>query len=96
VCTLTAAAQKLWHPDPKIGFLSHADIISTALAEGRLVAPATSIAQMEQLLFNDHINAALCGLFAMVVIAVVGFGLRTVFTSGGLTAPPKTYGEARA
>jgi hypothetical protein len=51
---------------------------------------------MEQLLFNDHINAALCGLFAMVVIAVVGFGLRTVFTSGGLTAPPKTYGEARA
>jgi carbon starvation protein len=81
VCTLTAAAQKLWHPDPKIGFLAHADIISKALDEGRIVGPATSVAQMEQLLFNDRIDAALCALFAVVVIAVAAFGLRAVLGS---------------
>jgi carbon starvation protein len=77
ICTLTAASQKLWHPDPKIGFLAHAEIFSAALAEGRLLAPAKTVEQMEQLIFNDRIDAALCALFATVVIAVVGFGLRT-------------------
>lgn len=93
VCTLTAAAQKLWHPDPKIGFLSHADIISKAIAEGRVTAPATSMAQMEQLLFNDHINAALCALFALVVVTVAVFGLRAALQAGGGLSTPQ---EARA
>jgi len=77
VCTLTAAGQKLWHPDPRIGFLAHADLFSAAIAEGRLIAPAISMEQMEQLVFNDRIDAALCALFAFVVVAVAGFGLRT-------------------
>jgi carbon starvation protein len=93
VCTLTAAAQKLWHPDPKIGFLAHADIISKAIAESRIVGPATSMAQMEQLLFNDRINAALCALFAFVVVAVAVFGLRAALRAGGGLATPQ---EARA
>jgi len=86
ICTLTAAGQKLWHPDPKIGFLAHANVFSTALAEGRLIAPAKSIAQMEQLIFNDRIDAALCALFAVVVIAVAGFGLRTALRAHGSIA----------
>ena len=93
VCTLTAAAQKLWHPDPKIGFLAHAEIISKALAENRIVGPATSVAQMEQLLFNDRIDAALCGLFAVVVIAVAAFGLRAALRASSDLA---TAQEARA
>ena len=93
VCTLTAAAQKLWHPDPKIGFLAHAEIISKALSEDRIVGPATSVAQMEQLLFNDRIDAALCALFAVVVIAVAGFGLRAALRASGDLA---TTREARA
>ncbi len=83
VCTLMAAGQKLWHPDPKIGFLAHADVFSTAVAEGRIIAPAKSIEQMQQLVFNDRIDAALCALFAFVVIAVAGFGLRTALQIHG-------------
>jgi len=86
VCTLTAAFQKLWHPDPKIGFLAHADVFAAAVAEGRLIAPAKSMEQMEQLIFNDRIDAALCALFAVVVIAVVGFGLRTALRAYNGTA----------
>jgi len=78
ICTLTAAAQKLFHPDPKISFLAHADIIRTAIAEERVVAPAKDMAQMHQLLVNDLVNGAMCALFAGVVIAMVIFGIRAV------------------
>jgi carbon starvation protein len=77
VCTLTAAAQKIWHTDPKIGFLAHADMFAKAVAEERIIAPAKSLGEMQRLIFNDQIDAALCALFAVVVIAVAGFGLRT-------------------
>ena len=53
---------------------------------------ATSMAQMEQLLFNDRIDAALCALFAFVVVAVAAFGLRAALQAGGLSTPQ----EARA
>jgi carbon starvation protein len=77
-CTLTAAAEKLFHPDPKIGFLAHARIVQTALARGDVLAPAKGAAQMSQLLMNDLVNAAMCALFAAVVVAIVFFGLRAL------------------
>ncbi len=77
ICTLTAAAQKIWHADPAIGFLAHAQMLAKAVAEERVMAPAKSLEQMQRLIFNDQIDAALCALFAVVVIAVAGFGLRT-------------------
>jgi carbon starvation protein len=92
-CTLTAAAQKLWHPDPKIGFLAHAEIFGTAVEEGKVLGPATSMAQMQQIVFNDRIDAALCAVFAGVVIAMVVFGLRAVLKAQG---PAERLQEARA
>jgi carbon starvation protein len=79
VCTLTAAGQKLFHPDPKIGFLSHAQVIREGINAGTLVAPAKDMAQMSQLLANDLINAAMCVLFMGVVVSIVGFGIRAVY-----------------
>ncbi len=75
VCTLTAGWQKLFHPDPKIGFLSHADRFSAAMAEGKLLAPAKTAEEMGRVLVNDYVDAALTGLFMAVVIAMVIFGL---------------------
>ncbi|MET0271140.1 MAG: carbon starvation CstA family protein, partial [Sphingomonas sp.] len=48
VCTLTAGWQKMFHPNPRIGFLSHAADFSAALGEGRLLAPAKSVAEMRR------------------------------------------------
>ena len=78
VCTLTAAAEKLFHSDPRIGFLAHADMVRAAIADGVVLAPAKSMEQMSELLVNDMVNAAMCALFAGVVIAMVIFGLRAV------------------
>ena len=78
VCTLTAGAEKLLHADPKIGFLAHAHKFADALARGELLAPAKTLAQMRQVMVNDYVDAALCGLFTAVVLAMTGFGLAAI------------------
>ena len=78
VCTLTAGWQKIFHADPKISFMAHARIYSTAIADGKVLAPAKSLEQMKQVLLNDYIDAAMCGFFMLVVISIVLFAFRSV------------------
>ena len=74
VCTLTAGWQKLFHPNPAIGFLSHARKFGDAAAAGQILAPAASLAQMDKIVLNDLIDAVLCALFMAVVVATALFG----------------------
>ncbi len=76
ICTLTAGLEKIFHPDPRIGFLSHANRYSDALAEGKILAPAKDVGQMSQIVFNDRIDAALACLFVLVVISILYYGIR--------------------
>jgi carbon starvation protein len=76
ICTLTAGLEKIFHPDPRIGFLSHANRYSDALAEGKVLAPAKDVGQMSQIVFNDRIDAALACLFVLVVISILYYGIR--------------------
>ncbi|WP_047193344.1 carbon starvation CstA family protein [Caldimonas brevitalea] len=77
-CTLTAGTQKLFSPDPAIGFLAHAQRYADALAQGQLLAPAKTVEAMERIVFNDRIDAALCALFMLVVLCVAGYGIRSM------------------
>ncbi|APR38257.1 carbon starvation CstA family protein [Paraburkholderia sp. SOS3] len=78
VCTLTAGWQKIFDANPKIGFLAHAAKLSAAADEGKIVAPAKSLAQMQRVIFNDYIDAALAGLFILVVVSITVYGVRAV------------------
>ena len=78
VCTLTAGFQKIFHADPRIGFLAHARRYSDAFAQGEILAPARSAGQMRQVIFNDYVNMALCALFIAVVLAMVAYGVRAI------------------
>ena len=78
VCTLTAAWQKIFHDNPRIGFLAHAEKYREAVAQGIVLAPAKSIEQMQQVIFNDYVNTSLAGLFMAVLISMLVFGARTV------------------
>lgn len=73
--TLTAGWQKLFSSNPAVGFLSHAERFSSALAQGQLLTPAKSVAQMQQIIFNDYVDASLVGLFLAVVVAMLVFAL---------------------
>jgi carbon starvation protein len=78
VCTLTAGWQKVFDANPKIGFLAHAAKLSAAADEGKVVAPAKSLAQMQRVILNDYIDAALAGLFILVVVSIAVYGVRAV------------------
>jgi carbon starvation protein len=58
--TLTAGWQKVFSPDPKLGFLSHAATLSTSLDPN---AP--------RMIFNDRLDAALALFFMAVVLVVI-------------------------
>jgi carbon starvation protein len=87
ICTLAAGWQKIFHDDVRVGFVSHARKFQAALDQGILLAPAKSVAQMKQIVFNDYLDASLAGFFMFVVIAVLIAGVMTVLKARGHGAP---------
>lgn len=81
VITLTAGWQKLFHVDPRIGFLAHAEKFSAAVSNGDVLTPAKSLAQMQQVIVNDYINATLCVLFMSVVLVMLFCSVRAMWTA---------------
>jgi len=78
VCTVTAGLEKLFSPNPKVGFLSHAEKFSQALASQQVLAPAKSLHEMSRVIFNDYLDAALAALAVAIVIVVVVYGIVSI------------------
>ena len=87
ICTLTAGWQKVFDANPKVGFLSHASMYSDALDKGQVIAPAKSVEEMERIIFNDYIDATLAGLFILVVVSVLVFGIKTILKARNMSGP---------
>ena len=75
ICTLSAGWQKMFHSDPRIGFLAHAEKFADAAARGELLKPAKTMAEMGRIVFNDRVDAALCAFFIAVVLSIVAYGV---------------------
>src|SRR6516164_9354680 len=75
ICTLTAGLEKVFSPNPKVGFLSHAEKFSQALASQQVLAPAKSLGEMSRVIFNDYLDAALATLAVTIVVVVVAYGI---------------------
>ena len=87
VCTLVAGWQKLFHEDPKIGFIANARKFADAAARGEVLAPAKSMEDMSRVVVNNYIDAGLCALFVAVVVAMVFFGIRAALAARASNAP---------
>ncbi len=87
LCTLTAGWQKMFHDDVRIGFLAHARKFQAAIDQGLILAPAKSMEQMERIVFNDYVDAALAGFFMVVVLSVLVFGVKTVLAARASSTP---------
>jgi carbon starvation protein len=81
ICTLTAGWQKLFDANPKIGFLAAARKFSDAAAQGQIVAPAKTLEDMQRVITNNYVDATLCGLFMLVVVSTLVFGLRAAMAA---------------
>jgi carbon starvation protein len=67
--TYTAALQKIFSGVPRIGFLARANQLEGALGAGRVVA--AKVAETQQIIFNERLDAAICGLFLVLVTLIV-------------------------
>jgi len=74
IVTQTAAYQKMFHPDPRVGFLSEAGRLSDLVSRGGV--PAEKLAETQRLIFNNRLDAAVTALFAILVIVIVADSAR--------------------
>ncbi|WP_340264753.1 carbon starvation CstA family protein [Sphingobium mellinum] len=87
VCTLSAGSLKLLSADPKVGFLSHAAKFGGAADRSEVMAPAKSMAEMRQIIFNDRVDAVLVAIFLVVVLSLLFFTIRTCLAARQERAP---------
>jgi carbon starvation protein len=69
IATQTAGYQKMFHPNPRIGFLAEADRLSGLVAAGQV--PPESRVATGRLIFNNRLDAAVTALFAFLVLVIV-------------------------
>jgi carbon starvation protein len=85
--TMTAGVQKIWHPDPRIGFLAQAKVLrEEAPALERAAEAAGEIEAIERakqslrknrvLRFNNELDAVVAGAFLVLVSAIVVLSMR--------------------
>lgn len=84
--TFTAGAEKIWHPDPKIGFFAAAkaadtkrEQLRTSLAEASADALTTQnkkITQLTRQAFNFRLDAAVTLTFLVMVSAILLISIR--------------------
>lgn len=72
--TQTAAFQKLFHPNPRIGFLAEAQRLTELVNAGK-VAPQ-SLPSVERLIFNNQLDAAVTAFFALLVLVILADSAR--------------------
>ncbi|GAB2750855.1 carbon starvation CstA family protein [Nocardioides pakistanensis] len=71
IVTMTASYQKVFSANPKIGYFEQRSVYQTAMDNGEVLAPATDMDQMQQVVTNSTVNGTLQALFALLVLVVV-------------------------
>lgn len=94
ITCMTAGWQKIFHENPKIGFLAQANRFSDAIARGEILKPAKTLEEMQTIVMSNQINAALCGFFMIVAIVMVIAAIGIVRRA--LASPTPTAQEAPA
>ena len=94
ITCMTAGWQKIFHENPKIGFLAQANRFSDAIARGEILKPAKTIAEMQNIVMSNQINAALCGFFMIVSIVMIIASIGIVRRA--LASPTPTVNESPA
>jgi carbon starvation protein len=93
VTTMTASYQKIFSDNPKIGYFQQASDYRAARDAGEVLAPATDMDQMGQVITNSTVNGSLQAIFAVLVIIVVANAAVTclrALRAGGGTGVPTT------
>lgn len=74
VVCYTAGLQKIFSELPRVGFLAQADQLEAALAAGTI--PAAQIAATQTQIFNNRLDAVVCGMFLVLVTTILADSVR--------------------
>jgi carbon starvation protein len=76
IVTMSAGWEKIFSPDPKLGFLSHAGLLRAAAASGTLPAGVKAASDALRMAFNDYLDAAVAAFFMISVVVILADSLR--------------------
>jgi carbon starvation protein len=79
--TFTAAYQKIFSKNPRLGFLSHADMLQSKITAGAVTGD--QVKTQNVLIFNDHLDALLGGVFVLLVVLILIEGIRSWLSHSG-------------
>ncbi len=72
--TFTAGLEKIFSDQPRIGFLAHASALENAIAAGKIAA--SKLAETRAVIFNERLDAVVCGVFLILVAVIIFDSLR--------------------
>jgi len=72
--TFAGGWQKIFSPEPRIGFLAQAAQLEARLAAGGM--SAAQISETKALIFNARLDAAVCGVFLILVAVILTSSIR--------------------
>ncbi|HYA62180.1 MAG TPA: carbon starvation CstA family protein, partial [Candidatus Sulfotelmatobacter sp.] len=67
--TMTASYQKIFSPNPRIGFLAQADALAAQIAAGKIVA--AKIAETHRIIFNLRLDAVVTAVLAGMILVLL-------------------------
>jgi carbon starvation protein len=67
--TFTAGWQKIFSPEPRLGFLAQAHALESAIAAGQVAASKLSATQT--IIFNNKLDAVVCGILMLLVTITI-------------------------
>jgi carbon starvation protein len=67
--TMAASYQKIFDPNPRIGFLSLANAMAAQIAAGKI--PAEKLVETQRIIFNQRLDAGVTAALALMVIVLI-------------------------
>jgi carbon starvation protein len=69
IVTMTASYQKLFDTNPRIGFLSYANLLTAQITAGKI--PAAKLVDTQRLIFNQRLDAVVTVVLASMVLVLI-------------------------
>jgi carbon starvation protein len=67
--TMTGSYEKIFSANPRIGFLSYANVLDAQIAAGKV--PTTKIVEMQRVIFNQRLDAVVTGVLAGMILVLL-------------------------
>ncbi len=97
--TLTAAYQKVFSSNPRIGFFTQRNRFQDALDQNKVLPPAKNVGDMEQVVLNSTVDGLLAALYAALIIIVIASSVvvwvRAIRAGGSLPTNEAPYQRSR-